>query len=229
MSWDQTIHFGSGVQRGNNLTGFHRSGNQGVFTGVVYRGSKSEPTKVFRDGFVIREAAAELHGRRQTTIPGVNPNEGTTRGVISTGIGITMAAHWAAFHETDQSKRNGWVYAIVLVNYPWAAEGERNMTQEAGWAMSRYQGEVMLRGPDGLLNLPSAYIYGARPVAYRSVATKPHWTGIVQQNVRFGYQSFMNSPLLTADSQFRGFNNGEMPDPPNLEQAYAQVPRGLRA
>ncbi|HFE37256.1 MAG TPA: hypothetical protein ENK06_02400 [Gammaproteobacteria bacterium] len=229
MAWDQTLYFGMGVQKGNELTGFHRSGQQGVFSGIVYRGSKSEPAKIFRDGFVIREATAELHGRRQTTTPGVNPDEGTTRGVISTGKEVTIAAHWAAFHKTESTKRKGWVYAIVLVDYPWAAEGERNMAKESGWAMSRYQSEIMLRGPNGLLNLPGSYIYGARPAAYKSGASKPHWTGIMQRNVRFKNAAFMESSLLTRDLHFQGFSRGEMPDPPNMEEVYAQVPVGLKA
>ena len=177
MPWDQTIYFGIGKQRGEGASGFHREGNQAVFSGIVYRGSKSPPDTVFGRGFVIRARDEAINGRQQATVPGVDSEHGTTRGVISTGLGVTMAAHWAAIGR-DGKPDSGWVYCLILQDYAWAAEGERNMTRKGGWAMSRYQGEIMLRGPDGGLAVPAAHIYAARPVRYDDGADRPTWTGL---------------------------------------------------
>ncbi|WP_342078052.1 hypothetical protein [Yoonia sp. SS1-5] len=226
MAWDQSIHFGLGHQRGGGTSGFHRNGSQASFSGIVYRGSKTGPGTVFTRGFVIREAQEVINGRQQTTVPAVNSEEGTTRGVISTGLGVTMASHWAAVNR-DGSAGEGWVYCIVLENYAWAAEGERNMTQKGGWTMSRYQGEIMLRGPDGGLALPGSHIYAARPVKYEAQADRPSFNGIIQRNVAYANGDPMADPTLAADAHFRAFCGGTMPAPPDMMAAAAAAPAGL--
>jgi hypothetical protein len=91
---------------------------------------------------------------------------------LSFGLQAVIAAHWAAANEQSE----GWCYCIYLENEPWAGEGNRNMTSEAGkWSMD-YQGEILLR-PNGGLKLGPEHIWGARKSvrasqSYRSIQKK---------------------------------------------------------
>lgn len=160
--WNSTVVFGSGRQRGAGVTGFHRQGNRGVFSGVVYRGDTRQPQDglfgitggLFRIGFELRESGVNINGRVTSNIPQVNEQLGTTRGVVSATTSLKMAAYWAVHNQAEE----GWVYCMYVENEPWAAEASMNLMGTDGRVAADVQQEIMFR------SLPAARIYAARKV-----------------------------------------------------------------
>lgn len=173
--WDTTVVFGSGKQRGANVSGFHRQGNKGVFSGVVFRGDTRDPQHLwnwkdglFKLGFQLHQAGVNVSGRQTSNIAQVNQQGGTTRGVVSASMSVKMAAYWAV-HNKDEE---GWVYCMYIENEEWAAEASMNLMGTEGRGPADVQQEIMFRA------LPGTCIYGARK-AKRIGARGPRQTYLV--------------------------------------------------
>lgn len=160
VDWNTTVQFGMGKERGAGVSGFHRVNNQGVFSGVVYRGDDRAPedgwfsTGVFTTGFSLHQEGVNVSGRVTSNIPQVNESGGTTRGVVSATTSIKMAAYWAVHNAAQE----GWVYCMYIENESWAAEASMNLMGTQGRGAADVQKEVMFRA------LPGSCIYTARKV-----------------------------------------------------------------
>ena len=160
MAWDTTVNFGMGKPKGNSLSGFHKVGNQGVFSGMVYRGDSRPPTVtgfgtgLFKKGFELQRAGVTVSGRTTSSTAQVDPQSGRTRGVVSASTDIKSAAYWAV----DNTQREGWLYAMYIENEPWAAEATQNLMGTVGRDAAVTQKEIMFLG------LPGHLIYVARKV-----------------------------------------------------------------
>lgn len=156
--WNQTVVFGTGRQRGAGVTGFHRQGNQGVFSGFVYRGDTRAPedtwwsTGLFKVGFELQAAGVNVSGRVTSDIAQVNEKAGTTRGVVSASTSLSMAAYWAVHNAREE----GWVYCSYIENERWAADASSNLMGTEGRGAADVQQEVMFK------SLPGSRIYAAR-------------------------------------------------------------------
>ncbi len=245
MCWDQTIVFGMGKQKLlGSLTGFHRNKeNRGVFSGVLFRGESADrhPALMFSAGFQLRTSGF-IHGRQASSIPGVNNEDGTTRGCLSFSLRAITAAHWAAENDLHE----GWCYCVYLAEEPWAAEGRRNMTSPTGIKTMDYQGEILLR-PEGGVKLSGDHIWAARrsvrgSQSYRKITSNfsrydstgkkvqvkgPHWVkGYEEQGQLALVGPLIRNPsykgpdvgrLAVADPEYRAFiGTGNFVMPPEI-------------
>ena len=154
-TWDSTVSFGMGKPKGNGLSGFHKVGNKGVFSGMVYRGDTREPggkKGLFTTGFQLHRAGVTVSGRTTSNKAQVGPNSGKTRGVVSASTDIKAAAYWAVHNTSNE----GWLYAIYIEEEAWAADAIQNLMGKTGKDAAIRQKEIMFLG------LPGNRIFAAR-------------------------------------------------------------------
>ncbi len=199
MPWDETVHFGVGPQRGAGITGFHRNaGNQGVFTGLLFRGDSRPPGTVFAEGFQMHAAGVAVAGRVTSAIAGVNTDHGTTRGIVSASQDLQIGIYWAAFNALE-----AWVYCIYIEAEPWAASAVTNLATTPGAPAAGLQQEIMLRA------IPGDRIYGARAVrrGTAGAANAMHGTNM-KVNSQYAGTALTTVGGMAADPQYAAFIAG---------------------
>lgn len=200
MTWDTSVHFGIGRQRGAGASGFHPGpNNSNVFTGLLFRGDSRGPQVIFSEGFQTHAAGVNIAGRTTSNMPQVHKSHGTTRGVVSFTTDVDMAIYWSVY-----SGHNGWVYAIYVENEPWAASAEWNLQHTAGQAPAALQSEIML------LNLDPNRIWAARGSRRGGPGAGNQLHGLLSRNVRYTGTDITLSAAVIGDPNYGTLVNGAL-------------------
>jgi hypothetical protein len=198
-TWDTSIHFGIGRQKGTGPTGFYKGKTVNLFDGILWRGDGRKPSDLFKVGFQPHKPGVKVSGRVTDNVIGVSPSDGTTRGGISMSRDILASAKWASVANKD----SGWLYLVYVEAEEWAAEIEWNAKyypSEVAKRAAKQQQEIML-----LSVAPENVVAGRKIIADKAKGILA--SGTVELNkgykgkdvlklykTQFGVRKFMDTP-----------------------------------